>query len=236
MQSLTKVCTKCRQTKQLSEFSPSSSWCKLCRNQVSAIRKEKKQELGVKYLNPERHKTRISDKYLQPEQWEKLWPYFEEERVRLYFDLVQNIGLRANEGIEIVPEDVDWGDNSILIHSLKKQETSHERSLPTRPDIVAKLRTLEAPYFPFSYHYAYRVFKRALARADLSSRLGIHTLRHMCATRLREVGASEFDVGYLLRHKGKDVTASYGQAAARRIKAFAEKTWETQTWIWKTKK
>lgn len=229
--SLQKACTKCATNKPLSAFSPSSSWCKECRTKAERQRKEKKRELGVKFLRPDRRRVLPRDRYLDPEQWPALIDAVKDERFKLYLDLLQSLGLRANEALQIKPEHIDFDSQEILVASLKRRD-SEERPLPVRPDIVRKLREIEYPYFPFSYHTALYRFKKAVEKAGLSKRLGLHSLRHLCATRLREAGASEYDTGYVLRHTNKDITAVYGQAALRRIKKLLETTWESQPKIW----
>ncbi len=183
---------------------------------------------------PERAKRFPADRFLEPAQWETFWPLVHDARMRLYFDLLQSAGFRAHEGLLINERDIDFGGGYVITRLLKRK-TKEERPIPVRPDIIAKLHLLSLPFFPFTYRDAYHCFKKVTNELNLSPKLALHSLRHLATTRFVEADATDRDIGYLLRHVAHDVTAAYGQVSHRRLRLLAEKTWETQTWIWKKK-
>lgn len=232
-----KTCHKCHKELPETKFSPGMSKCKECQRALMANVIKRRKELDVAVLDESRRKVFESDKYLSAEAWEKLWPKVQDERFRLYLDLLQSAGLRAHEGLLLTSKDVNFRSEEIAVRTLKRKD--HKvRAVPIRADIIAKLVTLTEPYFPWAYETARTRFKTALVKAGIvpSRKEGpaLHSLRHLCSTRLRKLGAADAEIGYILGHKAKDVTAIYGQVTSERVREFLTKAWKGQTWLWKS--
>jgi len=227
-----KTCTHCKQTKDTVNFSPGSSWCKLCRASAMKERKQTLFILGKKAFDESRIKRRPEEKNMDPEDWELFWPAVTNLNYRLYFDLLQSLGLRAQEGLGLTPTDFDFNKGIVNIKPLKRDD-NYSAHFPVRPDLITKLQSMGYPYFKFTYISAWRVFKKTVDQLGLNHRLRLHSLRHLYQTRLVLIDASEFDRAYMLRHKQKSQTNQYGYVPMARMKQLSAKLWEAQTWLWK---
>lgn len=194
---------------------------------LSRLKSEKR-----KALDDSRRRTRPEEKNMDPEEWETLCLKVRDRRYLLYFDFLQSLGLRAHEGLILKPTDFNFEKGVVNITPLKRDD-DYSVLFPIRPDLCERLRRTEYPYFPFQYEAALRIFKRASAEAKLNPRLALHSLRHLCATRLTLIQTSDFERVYFMRHKPKGMTNRYGFVPMARLRQISEELWKGQTWIWK---
>ncbi len=202
-----------------------------------AERKATLKVTGQRVLNPAKVKTLAREKKMTIEEWERFWPNVEQTHHRFYFDLVQSLGLRAHEGLDLRLTDFDLAHGFVMIRTLKRKD-SHVLELPVRPDILEKIagwKELEKPLhvFVYSYDQMLREFKRAAAKAGFNPRLALHSLRHLCGTRLYMAKANNEEIGYFLRHKPRSMQERYVEIPPDRLVELAKTMWEKQTWIWK---
>lgn len=231
---MNKICSKCHVEKAIAFFSPGSSWCKVCRNAKMGERGVKLKESGERMLRPERAKSLPREKKMTMAEWEVFWPVVDNANFRLFFDVVQSLGLRAHEGLALTRESFALDNGLVTIHTLKRKD-GHVLELPVRPDLLAHIHASDGPLFPFTYDRMLDAFKRYAKRAPkLSPRLSLHALRHLCGTRLYMAKASNEEIGYFLRHKPRSMQERYIEIPNDRLIELAEAMWEKQTWLWRT--
>jgi len=195
-------------------------------------RAKKLKELNLPAFDVSKMRRRPEEKVMDPADWERFWPQVYDEKYRLYFDVLQSLGLRASEGLLLTPKDFDFQKGTVNVTPLKRGD-GYSALFPVRPDIIDKMSTMTAPYFPFTYVSAWRAFKRIGRKSALHEKLGLHSLRHLCATRLILIQTSDFERMYFIRHKAKSMTDRYGYVPMARLRQISEEMWKAQTWIWK---
>ncbi len=77
--------------------------------------------------------------------------------------------------------------------------------------------SVKDPNVPMDYHTGQRIFYRAVQRAGLPKRGGIHTLRHSFATHLLEAGVEITVVQRLLGHTSLATTSTYLHVRQERL-------------------
>jgi len=212
------------------EFSPGASWCKLCVAACMAKRNERLRTEGMKYINPDRAKPNDEDRYISNQEWICLAHTIRDFEFLLYCDLAQSLGLRAHEVLLLSERDFDLSKGTVMVTSLKRKDRERHM-LYVRPDIVRKIKT-SGIAFSFDYDGALRRWKKWVEIARLNTRWGLHVLRHLCATRLYEIGANEYEIERILRHKPQRMSARYVHIPKERLLEIFEKTWQMQPRIW----
>ncbi len=202
-----------------------------------AERKATLKATGQRVLNPARAKTLAREKKMTIDEWERFWPHVEERHHQFYFDMMQSLGLRAHEGLDLRLTDFDFTNGFVTIRTLKRKD-GHVMELPVRPDILGHMKDwqhLDKPLrvFVYTYDQMLRSFKQTAAKAGLNPRLGLHSLRHLCGTRLYMARASNEEIGYFLRHKPRSMQERYVEIPLDRLVELAKLMWEKQTGIWK---
>jgi site-specific recombinase XerD len=132
--------------------------------------------------------------------------------------LAYSAGLRLNEIISLQIQDVD---STRMVIIIKRGKGKKDRQALLSVKMLEQLRTYYRMYKPLKYlfegvsggQYGYRslqeVFKQAKQRAGITTKGGIHTLRHSFATHLHENGTDIRVIQELLVHSRIETTIQY---------------------------
>jgi integrase len=144
-------------------------------------------------------------------------------------------GLRAGDVVGLRLSDIDWEDASFLVSGKGRREVRLPLTqevgdallnyLEVRPKVVTDRVFLRAvaPFRPFRCSGAVSaIVRRAIRRAGIDApSYGAHILRHSAATQMLHEGASLYQVGTILRHRSRDMTAYYAKADVTLLKLVA---------------
>ncbi|MEO5338803.1 MAG: site-specific integrase [Magnetospirillum sp. WYHS-4] len=174
---------------------------------------------------------------LSPEEVGRMLTSTTNIKHRAALSLAYATGLRASEVISLKISDID-SDRMVIRVELGKG--NKDRYVMLSPNLLELLRewwrhgrrtgriTPGQPWlFPgyrgqhMSTRQLHRVVRLAAARAGVTKRVGVHTLRHSFATHLLEQKTDIRVIQVLLGHKKLDTTALYTRVA---IKAIGEVT------------
>ncbi len=109
-------------------------------------------------------------------------------------------GVRCQEALTLLWEDIDYDHNRIFIRGTKTEYS--ERYIPLFPQIAELLKEIPRTgenVFPYTYRAVQCAFYRILKKCGLHFR--IHDLRHTFATRCLESGITTKTVSKWLGHK-----------------------------------
>lgn len=132
--------------------------------------------------------------------------------------LCYGMGLRLSEILNLKINDIDSKTMRVLVERAKGKK---DRYVNLPDSILEQLRTYYLEYKPKVYlfeglhggQYSARsvqeVFKKALTKAGINKKVGIHSLRHSYATHLLESGTDVRFIQELLGHKDIKTTLLY---------------------------
>ena len=143
--------------------------------------------------------------------------------------------LRAGDVVGLRFSDIDWADASFLVSGKGRREVRLPLPqevgdalltyLEIRPKVVTDQVFLRAvaPFRPFRCSGAVSaIVRRAIRRAGIDAPSnGAHILRHSAATQMLHEGASLYQVGAVLRHSSRDMTAHYAKTDVALLKLVA---------------
>ena len=150
--------------------------------------------------------------------------------------LLSRLGLRANECVLLMLDDIDWHSRRLMIRGkggvlaylplisdvgvALAEYLQHAR--PVTDSRYLFVRVL-APHSGFSASAAIsRIATSALVRAGLPLRYsGAHIFRHSLATNMLGAGASLSEIGQVLRHKNQDTTRLYAKVDIDALSSLA---------------
>jgi site-specific recombinase XerD len=150
-------------------------------------------------------------------------------RDRAFLATVYAAGLRLNEGCHLRVADIDSARMQIRVVLGKGQK---DRYTLLSPKLLAELRgywqwcrpprpwlfpSPHDPQQPLPDGTAQKFFERAVARAGLPRKGGIHSLRHSFATHLLEAGVEITVLQRLLGHNHLSTTARYLHVRTERL-------------------
>lgn len=220
--------------KRVVDFSPRSSVCKKCKCEYMANRKQFLKESEEEYIVPDLAKSE-DEKHLTFEGWEHIWPHITDEDILLGLDIMQSAGLRVHELLDLRMDDFDFRNSTLKVRSLKKRKKRPPYEIPIRPDIMEEIirRNKDTCFKCISYDKLYATFKTAIKHVGLRERLSLHSLRHLCAMRMKRAGGDIAQIAKLLRHeRERDVTMGYLHTNIEELKDLAKKSWQDQIWLW----
>ncbi len=128
-------------------------------------------------------------------------------------------GLRLSEVCHLVPGDID---SSRMLIRVNHSKGNKDRFTLLSPLTLNILRTYYKKYRPVTWLFegalkntpisvstVNKVFKNALAKAEVNRQVGIHSLRHSFATHLLEQGVALPVIQQILGHKSLKTTSGY---------------------------
>ena len=151
---------------------------------------------------------------------------------RAFLMTVYGAGLRLNEACHLKAEHLDSARGQIRVVQGKGKK---DRYTLLSPRLLQELRQYwrccrpqvwlfpasRDPQQPMIDATAQRIFYRAVARAGLPDKGGIHSLRHSFATHLLEAGVEITVVQRLLGHSSLSTTATYLHVRQERLAQIA---------------
>ncbi len=148
----------------------------------------------------------------------KMFSVVENPKHLLLLKLCYGMGLRVSEIVNLEIQHIDSGRMQVLISASKGKK---DRYVNLPQSVLNELRTYYKLYRPTRYlfegqqggKYAVRsvqqVFKRAMQKARINKKVGVHSLRHSYATHLIEQGTDIRFVQELLGHQNIKTTMAY---------------------------
>lgn len=147
---------------------------------------------------------------------------------RAFLMTVYGAGLRLEEACHLKFEHINRRRMQIRVEQGKGRK---DRYTLLSPVLLAELErywkcfrpvqwlfpSVKYPNAPMDYHTGQRIFYRAVQRAGLPKRGGIHTLRHSFATHLVEAGVEITVVQRLLGHTSLATTSNYLHVRQERL-------------------
>lgn len=145
-------------------------------------------------------------------------------------------GVRSGEVARLRLTDIDWQEETI---TFTRSKIAGRHSFPLRPSVGAAIirylkevrpksthrqvfLTVRAPVCPLSNGARWAVVSRQLRkRAPSLKHHGPHSLRHACATRLINQGASLKEIGDHLGHRDVEATRIYAKVDLVRLREVA---------------
>lgn len=158
-------------------------------------------------------------------------------RARAILSLFAIYGLRGGEVSEMLLSDIDWrGETFVIRHSKRggpqqyplQRETGHaivQYLKHGRPQCVCRnlFVTLTPPYRPVRADALWTLMARRLEATGIRcSRRGPHILRHACASRLLQAGASLKEIADVLGHRSLGSVGIYAKVDLATLRVVAE--------------
>ena len=154
----------------------------------------------------------------------KIFAQVENPKHLLMLKLCYGIGLQVSEIVNLQISNID--SRRMLVH-IENAKGKKDRYVNLPMTILDDLRNYYRSYRPKTYlfegqyggQYAIRsvqaVFKRAMQKAKINKKIGIHGLRHSYATHLLECGTDMYFIQKLLGHRDIKTTEIYAQVSNR---------------------
>ena len=157
-------------------------------------------------------------------------------RARAVLSLLVIYGLRSGEVSRLLLSDFDWREEVFVVNYSKRggsQRYPLQREVGDailqylkrgRPRCACRhlFVTLNPPYRPLGAYGLWALTSRRLGAVGIQCRKrGPHTLRHACATRWLQQGASFKEIGDLLGHRGLESVGIYAKVDLPVLRAVA---------------
>lgn len=176
---------------------------------------------------PRPKKPLLLPKVLSQEEVGRLFEVTANLKHRILLELCYGMGLRVSEVVRLKVKHIDSNRMQVIIAASKGKK---DRYVNLPESILKLLRLYYKKYHPkdylfegqFGQQYSVRsaqaVFKRAMMKAGIHKRVGIHSLRHSYATHLLEYGTDITLIQKLLGHNSVKTTMLYTHVGNRTIK------------------
>jgi integrase/recombinase XerD len=164
---------------------------------------------------------------LSPQEVATLLQAADPRRDRVLLQLAYACGLRLNELLHLQVGDLD---SSRMVVHIRLGKGQKDRLVPLSTKLLQELRDYwrrcrpatwlfpgARPGQPLTDGGVQRLFHRVKARAQLSKRCSMHTLRHSYATHLLEAGVDLLTLKTLLGHRALETTARYLHISTQRL-------------------
>jgi len=158
-------------------------------------------------------------------------------RTRAILMLFAVYGLRSGEVSRLLLSDLDWRQEVFVVNHSKRggsQRYPLQREVgdailrylkESRPKCACRhlFVTLRPPYRPVGTSVLWQLTSSRIKAVGLRLRhTGPHSLRHACATRLLQKGASFKEIGDVLGHRGLESVGIYAKVDLNALRAVAK--------------
>ena len=167
---------------------------------------------------PRPKKPSTLPKLLSKSELQRLFNQISNKKHLLIVKLCYGMGLRVSEVVKLKINHIDSARMMVLIEGAKGKK---DRYVPLPDSVLEELRSYYKLYQPkewlfegqYGGQYTARsvqaVFKRAMRKAKIYKKIGVHGLRHSYATHLLESGADLRFIQELLGHHSIKTTQIY---------------------------
>ncbi len=167
---------------------------------------------------PRPKKPSILPKALSAADLKKMFNTLENVKHQLLLKMCYGMGLRVSELVNLKLSDIDSSRMQVLVRQGKGKK---DRYVNLPESVLGQLKIYYLAYKPKDYlferqsggQYSVRsvqlVFKKAMQKAKINKKIGVHSLRHSYATHLIEHGVDIRFVQDLLGHKDIKTTMIY---------------------------
>ena len=158
-------------------------------------------------------------------------------RAKAVLLLLAVYGLRSGEVTRLLLSDFDWCSETFTVnHSKRGGAQKYPLQREVGDAILAYIQkarprsscrnlflTLKPPYRAIGCSALWKITSRGMKTAGIRCRRrGPHSLRHACATRLLEQGASMKEIGDLLGHRDHRSTSIYAKVHLQQLRLVAD--------------
>jgi len=143
------------------------------------------------------------------------------DKHRVIFRLMYSSGLRRNELLNLIPDDIDTKDGKRRIH-VRNAKGKNERYTVLSEKVLNELRVYFKSYFPKNYLFNGRrkgekmskegirdALKKAVKGSGIKKNITLHIFRHCFASHALEEGMDIKTLQYLLGHSSVRTTMIY---------------------------
>lgn len=165
-------------------------------------------------------------KMLSKAETKRLFEHVENKKHLIALKLCYGMGLRVSEVVNIRLTDID---SSRMVLQVVGGKGKKDRYVPLPKSLLPQLREYYKDYRPkvfllegryggaYSKGSVQQVFKKAMKKARIYKKIGVHGLRHSYATHLLESGADMRFIQELLGHDSIKTTQIYTKVTPRSL-------------------
>lgn len=169
-------------------------------------------------------------KMLSKAETKRLFEQVDNKKHLIALKLCYGMGLRVSEVVSIKLEDID---SSRMVVQVVGGKGKKDRYVPLPKSLLPQLREYYKEYRPkvfllegqyggaYSKGSVQQIFKRAMKKARIYKKIGVHGLRHSYATHLLEAGADMRFIQELLGHDSVKTTQIYTKVTPRSLSNIA---------------